>query len=223
MMKTIAITLWMLGVAGHFTIAANKAYDANRNRITFLAPPPLSGFKEPIINILTLGQKNLYDDFIDIWLVQILADPKAKTANIDELNKTILQVTDLHPKIESIYMLSCFILGIDLNRPDFCEKIILNGLNAFPNSWRLPMTQGFMYGFKLNDPVKAAAFYDLASSRQESPPYVASLAKKMLNKEPLTEGDAKEALEVMLKVPGGSRFTEFLEQNTKNRMEPNKE
>jgi hypothetical protein len=222
-MKSIAITLWFLGAVGLFTVATNKAHEANAGRQNSITAPPLSGFEDGVIKILTLGQKNLYDDFVTIWLIQILGDKSIKAENAEAVNRTVLQVTRLKPKSESIYMLSCFVLALDFNRPEFCEKIILDGLNAFPNSWRLPMTQGFMYAFKLNNPLKGAAFYDLASSRPDSPAYVASFAKKLLNKEPVEKAEIKEALEVMLKVPGGSRFTEFLNQSIKNRTEQNKE
>lgn len=222
-MKTLALILWLTGTFGIFVVSANRATEVNRDRVVLVSPPPLSEFDLPTVNILTLGYKNLYDDFVNIWLLQILANPLVKSEEASQVNDVVLKVARLRPKIESLYMLSCFVIALDLKHPEYCEAIILHGLNAFPNSWRLPMTQGFIYAFKLNDPVKAAAFYDLASSRPQSPPYVAGLAKKLLNQEPIAGEEVQEALNLMLNVPGGSRFAEFLSKNAQYRTEQDKD
>jgi hypothetical protein len=215
-MNGLLATLLIGAAAFGVKFGADRSFELNRGRIKLVTPPPLSSLDRKIIDIVTLGQRALYDDFMNVWMIQILGDPAVKSENADAIAKTVYQVTRLKPKVESMYMLPCFILGLDFNRPELCERMIIDGLAAFPESWRLPMTQGFMFAFKLNDPAKAAGFYSLAASRPQSPPYVGSLAKKLLNKESVSQEDVNTALELMFKVPGGSRFESFMMQNRQN-------
>ncbi|MEZ4743734.1 MAG: hypothetical protein R3B45_15035 [Bdellovibrionota bacterium] len=222
MMKKILLAIWIVLVISLFYLSSKKSYQVSKSHYSILDAPPFSQLTSASLDILTIGHRGLYDDFINIWLLQILADKSLPTLDVKQLNQTILQVTRLHPKIEAIYMIACFSMALDLKHPQFCEEIILDGLKAFPQSWRLPMTQGFVYLNLLKLPAKASAFYNLASSRKDSPPYVASLAKKLINREEITPEETQQALDLMLKVPGGSKFADFLNTNMKrhNEAEP---
>lgn len=178
---------------------------------------PLSSLPTSLIRVMTLGQKDLYDDFSAIWLLQLLAIPDLSEQDVKPLAKAILKIIAHRPKLEAMYMLSCFVLAQDLNHPEYCEPITLHGLQVFPYSWRLPMTQGFIYAFKTNSPTKAAAFYQLAGSRKDSPPYVRSLARKLLLKAKPDSRDFAESLRIMSETPGGSKITKFLLERRKDK------
>jgi hypothetical protein len=45
--------------------------------------------------------------------LQILADPKLKLENADELFKVVISILNQKPKIETMYMLPCFIFVLD--------------------------------------------------------------------------------------------------------------
>lgn len=176
-----------------------------------LTPPLLSSWSTRTIDVAMLGHRSLYDDFLAIWLVQLLGDKDLKTyATVEQTSKLISTVTRLQPKLESTYLLSCFVLAMDYNRPDLCEAVSLDGLKAFPHSWRIPMTQGFIAAFKLGDYAKAAAFYGIASSRPQSPLWVQSLAKKMANKGAESGQDLNETLNLLKDIPEGTRLLELL-------------
>lgn len=173
--------------------------------------PPLSLWSDRSINAAMLGHRSLYDDFLSIWLVQLLADENLPTyADVDQTYKIITTVTRLHPKIESIYLFSCFVLALDFNRPDLCEPISLDGLKAFPESWRIPMTQGFIAAFKLGDYARAAGYYSIASTRSTSPEWVKSLAQKLVDKGQATGQDFNETVSLLKEVPGGTRLIELM-------------
>ena len=182
-----------------------------------LTPPVLSGWSPRTINIAMLGHRGLYDDFLSIWLVQLVGDKDLKTyATAEQAYKLINSITQLQPKLESTYLLSCFVLALDYNRPDLCESISVNGLKAFPNSWRIPMTQGFIAAFKLGDYVKAAAFYGLAASRPQSPAWVQSLAKKMAEQGSKAGQDLNDTFNLLKEIPEGTKLLELLRPRLKD-------
>jgi hypothetical protein len=174
-----------------------------------------------ILDIMLLGHGGLYDDFAMIWSIQILAEPNLKnTTTADELSNTLLEILKHQPKIEGIYLLSCYVLGLDFQRGDLCDKISIEGLKAFPDSWRIPMTQGFMASFVAKDDLKAAAFYELAASRPKSPEYVGRLAKRLTARGYADGEDLSETVRLMSEVPGGSRIIEILQQRLTNSAPP---
>ncbi|MFY7929805.1 MAG: hypothetical protein ACOVS5_13120 [Oligoflexus sp.] len=185
-----------------------------------LATPPLSDMHPTLINIFTLGHKNIYDDFINIWLLQIIIDSDRKH-NPDELMRTIRAVIRHQPKLETIYMLSCFVMFQDYKRPEYCQEIILAGLGAFPQSWRLPMTQAFVHYFLLKEPAQAASFFMMAASRPQSPPYVQRLVQKLLKENTLAPEDVERSLDIMGFIGSGDQFKKMLETFGKMNVEQN--
>jgi len=214
-MKQFLIFLWIAGISGGFYIAAEKTYQQEKDTYSILDTPPFSHLKSETIDLLTLGHRGVYDDFINIWVLQILSDKSLHGLDIEKLEEAVLKVTSLQPKIEVIYMVACFAFAIDLKRPEVCEKIIIDGLNAFPQSWRLPMTQGFIYLKLLKNAAKASGFYSLAASRPDSPTYVGELAQKLLDEKEITRAEMDRAMDMMMQVPGGSRVAKFLNDNLK--------
>ncbi len=142
-------------------------------------PPPLSRLSTSVLNTVTLGYRGLYDDFADIWLLQTLGDKDVRRFDPQQLIATIRTVTRHGPKLESLYLLSCFVLAFELQRPEDCQAITVDGMKALPASWRIPMTQGYVTSFVLNDPAAGALYYELAGSRQGAPAYLTSLAAKL--------------------------------------------
>lgn len=182
-----------------------------RAKFDHLSAPPLSSWSDRAINVAMVGHRSLYEDFLAIWLVQLLADRDLKSyASAEQTYHLIKSITRFHPKLESTYLFSCFVLALDFNRPDLCESISLEGLKTFPNSWRIPMTQGFVAAFKLGDHAKAAGFYAIASTRDNSPPWVQSLAKKLAAKGADEGQDLNETINLLKEVPGGTKLLELL-------------
>jgi len=186
-----------------------------------VSSPPLASMDPKILDTMMLGHGALYDDFAMIWSIQILADPNLKsTTTADELSETLLKILKHQPKIEGIYLLACYVLGLDFQRGDLCDKISVQGLQAFPDSWRIPMTQGFMASFVAKDDLKAAAFYELAASRPKSPEYVGKLAKRLTARGYADGEDLTETVRLMSEVPGGSRIIEILQERLKKSAAP---
>lgn len=179
-----------------------------------LDAPPLTSLDPRVVNILTLGFHGLYDDFVDIWLLQQLMDKRLKPEHAEALQRAVVKTTKHLPKIESLYMLSCFIIGFDMNRPDLCEPFMLDGIKAIPDSWRIPMTEGFMLGFKQTDVRNAAVYLSIAGSRPGVPGHIKELAEHYAQNESMSPDDVKKAVNGLL---GGetSRLSHFLEERAR--------
>jgi hypothetical protein len=214
MMRIFLIMLWFTLIINGFYFVNRKSVEHrehSQNKVTNL--PPLANLPTNIINVLTIGHKGLYDDLISIWLLQALVDKDLERSSVTEINDFINSILRHEPKLETAYLLSCYILALQIKSPESCEQISLYGLKAFPHSWRIPMTQGFVFAFQLNQRAKAGAFYRIAASRPESPEYVARLADKMMQENPLTEDEIEAARALMQQVHGSELFFDWLNRH----------
>lgn len=185
--------------------------------------PPLAALDPKTLDTLMLGHSGLYDDFALIWANQFLADSKLKeSTNAEDLYKALFAIMRHQPKVEGLYILSCFVLSFDFQRPEYCEKISIEGLKAFPESWRIPMTQGFITSFVMKDDLKAAAFYQLAASRPKSPEYVGKLAARLTARGFADGQDLNETIQLMTQIPGGTQITELLRERLKDVAPPDR-
>jgi len=183
--------------------------------------PPLASVPPKILDIIMLGHGALYDDFITIWAIQILADPQLKNlSSAENLYDSLNSILKFQPRIEGLYLLSCFVFALDLRHPEYCEKISLEGLKVFPESWRIPMTQGFISAFEMKDDLKAAAYYQMAASRPNSPEYVGKLAARLTARGYADGQDLNESVQMLMQAPGGSRIVDILRERFKNTTPP---
>ena len=177
-------------------------------------PPPLSGLNSELISILTLGHKHVYDDFINIWLLQTLIDPK-RPDDPEKMMQSIRAVIRHHPELETTYLLSCMVMFDDFGSPKHCQEISLEGLKAFPKSWRIPILQGYIHAFLLKEPAQAASFFLMASSREKAPPWVKRLVKKLLKDETINQQDLDTSINILEQSSNTGSFLNFIEQMKK--------
>ncbi len=185
-----------------------KSYD-------LYAFPPLSQVNSRFLTVLLLGQKAIYDDFISIWLLQTLME-KDHDFDHEKLIEQIRSVIQHHPRLETTYMMACFTMFYN-KHPEYCQEINLEGLKAFPMSWRLLMTQAFIEYSALNHPAQAASFFMMAAQRENAPPYVKKAARKLLETKTLTDDDVQKSMELISKAEGKSQFLELLQSIDKNK------
>jgi hypothetical protein len=191
------------------TSRKNWSYD--RENYDRLQPPPLSLLSPKALNFAVLGHRNLYHDFTTIWMIQVLADRNFKTfAPPEKIIAFVLKSLRHRPNIEGIYLLSCLALTLQLAQSEACEEISKRGLAALPNSWRIPMMQGFVSSFKLGDHTKAAVYYTIAASRESSPQWVKSLAQKLSVKESDGNSDLNEVIGELREIDGGTKLLNIL-------------
>lgn len=180
------------------------------------AAPPLAHMNPRFLTAFMLGQKAVYDDFISIWLLQTLMQTDTKKDH-EKLMEQIRSVIKHQPKLETTYMLSCFVMLNELKHPEYCQEINLTGLKAFPMSWRLLMTQAFVEYSAMNHPAQGASFFMMAAQRENAPPYVKKAAEKLLKTKTLTDEDIRASLELISQSEGRSQFADLLKSIDKNK------
>lgn len=211
--KYLILCLWVAGLLGALVITTRHTRAISARYLQLLELPPLALLDTRIIDVVTLGHRGVWDDFAGIWLLQILLHPELPQEDPQAVFKTIRGVTQHHPRLETLYMLSCFTLAFDLKRPDLCEPITLDGLKAFPDSWRIPVTQGFMAAFRLKDNKRAALYYGLAASRPKSPAFLTRYVQNLTRDQGLSITELQQTLDQLLGAhDNGSRLRELLNQ-----------
>lgn len=210
MVKTGLTILWVLFLGfGLYRVSAKTQAYGDRD-YDVLAPPPLTRLDARLVDVLSFGHRGLYDDVINIWLLQSLLDDRLRQQGPEDVLAAMKRVTDMQPKIESIYMLSCFVMAFDFRRPEKCEQLTLSGMRAMPESWRIPVTQAFISYHELKDAPRAAMYYGLAASRSTSPRFLDKLAKNLLDNNQLSIPELQETLNGLLDSESGSKFGAYL-------------
>lgn len=218
-MRTALLVIWTAALCALLFSVTARTEAAARANVRFLDPPPLTQLDTRMLDILTLGHRTLYDDLLHVWMIQVLVDPRVRTVKPEDLQAFVLNATRHRPRIESLYMLSCFVLATDLARADLCEKITLDGLKAFPGSWRIPVTQGFIEAQVMKNPKTAALYYGIAASRAEAPEFLKKLTQNLVEKNELSPEELRETLEKTIEgngpeaSAGRTRFGEILQKS----------
>jgi hypothetical protein len=211
----LAIATWAVVTTGH----ALAPFELAKPKL--LSPPPLVEMDPRVIDILTMGHRGLYDDFINIWAIQILMDEAVLKESPDDVADAIRRVTRQGPKLESLYMLSCFVMAMDFRRPDLCLPFTMDGLAAFPESWKIPLTQGAIMAFRMDKRAEAAPFFHLASIRPKAPPFLASFSRKLQQQANVSSDDVDKGLEFLDLLPGGQRLKQsILDDNARRGSTP---
>lgn len=169
------------------------------------APPALVELPPQIISIATLGHRHVYQDYINLWLLQVLMDETTPN-DVDAFLKLTHSIIKHEPPVETLYLLSCIVLFEKMKRPDECQRVSLAGLEVFPDSWRIPILQGYVHVFMLKEPAQAAAFFRKAGSVKNKPKWVLSLVERLLKAENLDSDDIQKSIEIMDQFPESASF-----------------
>jgi hypothetical protein len=128
----------------------------------------------PWLKHVLLGYENLYGDALSFSFTHALANHQLPS---EALTAQIPKIAAYRPRHEEFYLAACQYLMNVAAKPQECLSLTMLGLQTFPQSWRIPLLQGFVHANKLKQPAQAAAFYALAGSRKNSPPWVVELSQ----------------------------------------------
>ena len=92
-MKAIFATIWICILGYGLGLVSNKTRHYATESYRLVEPAPLSSIEPRILNIITLGFRGVYDDFLSIWTIQFLADARLKNFATDEVFSAIKSTT----------------------------------------------------------------------------------------------------------------------------------
>lgn len=139
--------------------------------------PPLSSYSPTIRAIATIGQKDLYDDFISIWLTAELQNPHTKE-DVEALDEFIMGILPLKPRVASSYFLSCYLM-MGFEDSSKCIKYLNIGKKLFPNDWKMPFLEGYISLFILSQPKQASLYFSEAEKIEKAPKYIKGIRIKL--------------------------------------------
>ena len=205
----IALVVWSALAIFFFQIATHS-YRSKHVEDGPVPNPPLIDLEPSTLRILTLGNPQIYQDFLQIWMTQQLASATTENTNPDALQGARHGV-----HIESYFMAGCFTLAYRFKRPDLCFALMDLGLRANPESWRLPVIQGYIEYFLIKDPIRAAFFYSITASKPDAPEYIKGFVKKILNQEQITILELQENMSDVLNVEDNPNLQTFFRELSK--------
>ena len=155
-----------------------------------------------IRKVLTLGQDAIYSDYLFLWSIQEATNQPRPASEQERLFRSYKNIAKERIPFEAYYMMACYDVTLDYKRPELCSDITLEGLKAFPGSWRIIMTQAYIETYETLDIAAGAALYRLASTHEWAPPWVARLASKLESRPEITEQDRRRIKRLMQDIPG---------------------
>ena len=117
MIKLISI-VWLVLLGLAMRVVTERISPLARHRHQLVEMVPLARLDTRPLNIITLGYRGLYDDFALLFSLQMLVNSNlAALTTGPQIAYTISQLTRHQPRIESLYMITCFVLTFDLRMP----------------------------------------------------------------------------------------------------------
>ena len=206
MLKNIVLlALIFVSGAGIFRSSVYLSDVKNKSKDFRLDPPPLASFPSKIVDVLTFGFRPLYDNLVEIWILQYLLDQRSHHVDPELIAKNIEKALHTKPKREALYVLICAYFEKFLKRPDLCERSSLIGLSVLPESWKISMMQGYIY-MSTNQKAKAATLYLNAANFRGSPNFLKSLGKRLAKEQKLSKQEYEKLLRGLGSLPGVQSF-----------------
>lgn len=180
LLRTVLLVLLVLTAASwnHFSTETLAEINERKN---IGEHPPFSSLQRPIINVLLLGQKELYDDFIHLWTTQYLASKEIFKKDPKQLEQILRRIAHLKVRSPYFYQVSCFRFIFDFKTPWLCEEIAKIGMAVAPESWIIPAILGYAF-MEQEDYHQAARFFTLAGKIEGSPDYFKEVGSSLLVK-----------------------------------------
>lgn len=202
-----------VAVVGAYVLSANHLGSTSQVASNGVSMPPLVEFNPIAVQALTFGHKGLYDDLLTTWVSHQLIQPGVDPESV---LRVVRAASQHEPRLETFYMFSCIMLTEVFGHKDACLELTTIGLKAMPSSWRIPMTQAYIYRVHYKDNEKAAAFYNLAAAQTSAPEDLRKAASVVAAGRE-TDDVANDAVTLMLAASGGMDLREIVERFAKDR------
>lgn len=108
-----------------------------------------------------------------LWLRFLSQTPprKVEKNQVSWIYRDLDAITEIDPQFYPAYEHGGIFLSVITEDKRGAEQILLKGVSAFPDRWRIRSYLAYHYQFELNEPEKAAEQY-LAGSRLPGAPYL---------------------------------------------------
>lgn len=178
MRLAISALLLLLTTAGIAGICRHEL------RTTFIAPEreytPLYLPKAKYVKLVTLGYNRFASDILWFRTMSYFGHQFQKRASMNWLGEMCRLVTDLNVRAEHVYEFCGTLLSWVAHDAETSNEILTQAIAAYPNRWRFYYLRGFNFWYFLQNDSRAKEDFVAASKFPEAPPFVASLASRLL-------------------------------------------
>lgn len=140
-----------------------------------LPPAPQAALTQTI----ALGRNSAAADVAWLRSVFFIGSPHSEQIKYEGLAPWINLINDLDPHFELPYFVGGILVSTNPKNGPAADAILAKGEEINPNSFEYPMWRGFIHYFSLLDTKAAAMHYQRASEKENAPPYLKSLAKRL--------------------------------------------
>lgn len=134
----------------------------------------------PYLRLVALEYKDAVADFLWIKAIHFISDQGDKDYGWFYI--ALDRITDLDPKFSYAYNTGAITLSVLSDNVEWSNALLKKGLKNEPEKWDIPYLLGFNYLYHLKDPLQAACYMKIASTKKNSPPHLASLAASLYQK-----------------------------------------
>lgn len=143
----------------HLGLQKKLVLNQNLNQSVRLLPPAF-------LQMMTLGHQTLMADLLWLQLIQYYGGTIEQNEKQTHLFAYVDTLTSLDPDFEDAYVFSSYLLA---DQPEQAMKILKKGIEAYPQSWRIPFQAGFIQYLKFKDYQSATQYFELSAQRPNAP------------------------------------------------------
>ena len=183
MIKTTVITILSLLISlGANSVKSHHRETTGKHQSIKDAPPYLP--KVEHIRLITLGFEHFISDIVWFRSISYFGEQLSKKGDIPWLAHMCDLTTELNPKATSRYDFCSSLISWIAKDPQSSVNLLNRAIAHTPNYWRYYYIRGFNYWYFLENKEKAAKDFQKGSTLPDAPPFMASLASKLMSNDP---------------------------------------
>lgn len=191
-----------IGISATSSVLTKKE---SQQAVYSVTVPPLAQYDPRIIDIATFGFRGLYDNFVEIWMIQYLVDSRSLSGDSKVIFDTVMRTFKANIRRFELYTLVCAIFDQEYKQPELCEPISLKGLELFPTNFQISTTQGWAH-LRLQEFEKAAKMFKIASEVEGAPQHIKNLSDRLDRGTSIDRADLEKLMKTLNKNPALQNF-----------------
>jgi len=174
-------------------LQANRPQARLADQIVFDFNEQFASYSSDTLRISTFGYARAASSTLWLRFLQHTPPKKVEKDQVSWIYLDLLAVSELDPEFYFTYEFGGIFLSVITEDKLGAERILLKGIERFPDKWRLRAYLAYHYLFETNEPEKAGEQFYQAAKLPGAPPLMAIRASSFLNK----SGMAKEGIELL--------------------------
>ncbi len=157
------------------------------DQIVFDFNEQFASYSSDTLRISTFGYARAASSTLWLRFLQHTPPKKVEKDQVSWIYLDLLAVSELDPEFYFTYEFGGIFLSVITEDKLGAEKILLKGIERFPDKWRLRAYLAYHYLFEINEPEKAGEQFYQAAKLPGAPALMAIRASSFLDKSGMTK------------------------------------